>query len=276
MPAAPRAAWKGFLKVGSVSCGVKIVGVVTEAEKIHFTILNRKTGNKVRSVYVDEETEKEVERDHQIKGWEMDRGDFLPIESEEIKALKLTSQHTLDVDGFVPAADIDTRYLEKPYYLIPADKVAVEPFMVLREAMEKTGMAARSCVVMYQHGHEVVIQPYGKGMLMSWLRPHADVVTEKSVFEDLPSGKLDKDLIDVASMLIDKKLTKFDPTRFEDRYEEALVELIDAKKKGKEPPKRKVEAPKENVVNLAEVLRKSLEQEGIKAPAKSGKKSKAA
>jgi DNA end-binding protein Ku len=255
---------------------VKIVGVVTEAEKIHFTILNRKTGNKVRSVYVDEETEKEVERDHQIKGWEMDRGDFLPIESEEIKALKLTSQHTLDVDGFVPAADIDTRYLEKPYYLIPADKVAVEPFMVLREAMEKTGMAARSCVVMYQHGHEVVIQPYGKGMLMSWLRPHADVVTEKSVFEGLPSGKLDKDLIDVASMLIDKKLTKFDPSRFEDRYEEALVELIDAKKKGKEPPKRKVEAPKENVVNLAEVLRKSLEQEGIKAPAKSGKKSKAA
>lgn len=275
MPAGPRAAWKGFLRVGSVSCAVKIVGVVTEAEKIHFHVLNRKTGNRVRSVYVDEETEKEVPSDQQQKGWEMDKGDFLPIDAEEIKALKLSSEHTLDVDDFVPVEDIDTRYLEKPYYLVPADKVALEPFAVLREAMDKTGMAARSCVVMYQHGHEVVIQPYGKGMLLSWLRPHAQVQADTEVFDGIPTGKLDKDLIDVASMLIDKKLTKFDPSHFEDKYEEALVELIDAKRKGKKPPTRKVEKPKENVVNLAEVLRKSLEQEGIKSSAK-GKKGKAA
>jgi len=275
MPAAPRAAWKGFLRVGSVSCGVKIVGVVTEAEKIRFNVLNRETGNRVRSVYVDEETEEEVPADRQQKGWEVDKGDFLPIDAEEIKSLKLTSELTLDVDEFVPITEIDTRYLEKPYYLAPADKVALEPFAVLREAMERTGMAARSCVVMYQHGHEVVIQPYGKGMLLTWLRPHADVQSEKEVFEGVPTGKLDKDLIDVASMLIDKKLTTFDPSHFEDKYEEALVELIEAKRKGKKPPVRKIEKPKENVVNLAEVLRKSLEAEGIKAQAK-GKKGKAA
>ncbi|MGN6142286.1 MAG: Ku protein [Mesorhizobium sp.] len=274
MPSAPRAAWKGFLRVGSVSCKVKIVGVVTEAERIRFNVLNRKTGNRVRSVYVDEETNDEVPADEQQKGWEVDKGDFLPIDAEEIKALKLSSEHTLDVDDFVPVKEIDTRYLEKPYYLAPADAVSTEPFAVLREAMEKTGMAARSCVVMYQHGHEVVIQPYGMGMLMSWLRPHRDVLSEKEAFEGIPSGKLDKDLIDVASMLIDKKLTKFDPSHFEDKYEEALVELIDAKKKGKKPPVRKVEKPKENVVNLAEVLRKSLEAEGVKEPAK--KKGKAA
>jgi DNA end-binding protein Ku len=275
MPSAPRAAWKGFLRVGSVSCGVKIVGVVTEAEKIRFNVLNRKTGNRVRSVYVDEETEKEVTTDQQQKGWEMDKGDFLPIDADEIKALKLSSEHTLDIDEFVPIKEIDTRYLEKPYYLVPADKVALEPFAVLREAMENTGMAARSCVVMYQHGHEIVIQPYGKGMLLSWLRPHADVQSEKDIFEGVPTGKQDKDLIEVASMLIDKKLTTFDPSHFEDKYEEAVVELIDAKRKGKKPPQRKIEKPKENVVNLAEVLRKSLEQEGIKPMAK-GKKGKAA
>lgn len=275
MPAAPRAAWKGYLKIGSVSCGVKIVGVVTEAEKIRFNVLNRENGNRVRSVYVDEATKKEVPADQQQKGWEADKDEFIAIDPEEIKALKASSEHTLDIEGFVPIKDIDSRYLEKPYYVIPADKVSLESFAVLREAMEETGMAARSCVVMYQRDHDVVIQPYGKGMLLSWLRPHSYIVSEKEIFDDIPAGKLDKDLIDVASMLIDKKLTEFDPSHFEDKYEEALAELIDAKRKGKKLPKRKVEKPKENVVNLAEVLRKSLEREGISARSK-GKKSKAA
>src|SRR5690606_10480397 len=275
MPAAPRAAWKGYLKIGSVSCGVKIVGVVTEAEKIRFNVLNRETGNRVRSVYVDEATKKEVPADQQQKGWEADKDEFIAIDPEEIKALKTSSEHTLDIEGFVPIKDIDSRYLEKPYYVIPADKVSLESFAVLREAMEDTRMAARSCVVMYQRAHDVVIQPYGKGMLLSWLRPHSYIVSEKEIFDDIPAGKLDKDLIDVASMLIDKKLTEFDPSHFEDKYEEALAELIDAKRKGKKLPKRKVEKPKENVVNLAEVLRKSLEREGISARSK-GKKSKAA
>ena len=193
MASAPRAAWKGFLRVGAVSCGVKVVGVVTEADKIHFNVLNRKTGNRVRAVYVDEETNEEVPSEEQIKGWEADKGDFIEVESEEIKALKLTSEHTLDIDDFVPLADIDTRYLEKPYYLIPADKPSMEAFAVLRDALANKKMAARSCVVMYQHGHDVVIQPYGEGMLMPWLRPHNQVVSESSVFDDLPTGKQDKD-----------------------------------------------------------------------------------
>ena len=282
MASAPRAAWKGFLRVGAVSCGVKVVGVVTEAEKIHFNVLNRKTGNRVRAVYVDEETNEEVPSEEQIKGWEADKGDFIEVESEEIKALKLTSEHTLDIDDFVPLADIDTRYLEKPYYLIPADKPSMEAFAVLRDALASKKMAARSCVVMYQHGHDVVIQPYGEGMLMSWLRPHNQVVSESSVFDDLPTGKQDKELMEIAGLLIDKKLTTFDTSDFEDRYEEALIELIDAKRKGKKVPKKAPEAPRENVVNLAEVLRKSLEKEGIsakgktKGTSKSKAKSKAA
>ncbi|MFC3204959.1 non-homologous end joining protein Ku [Aquamicrobium soli] len=276
--AAPRAAWTGFLRVGSVSCGVKIVGVVTEAEKIHFNILNRWTGNKVRSVYVDEQTSEQVPPDQQQKGWEADKDNFIAIDSQEIKALKLTSEHTLDVDEFVPISDIDTRYLEKPYYLLPADKPSTEAFTVLREAMEKTKMAARSCVVMYQHGHEVVIQPYGKGMLLTWMRPYNQVTQVGDIFKGIPGGKQDQELIDVASMLIDKKLTTFDPSRFEDRYEEALAELIDAKRKGKELPKPKAPPKPENVVNLADILKKSLTAEGLvpRKRGKSSKKSKAA
>lgn len=279
--AAPRAAWKGFLRVGSVTCSVKIIGAVTEAEKIRFNILNRKTGNRVRSIYVDEETGDEVPAEEQTKGWEADKGDFIPIDSEEIKSLKLTSEHTLDIEDFVPVKDIDTRYLEKPFYLVPADAPSIEAFSVLRDAMERAKMAAQSCVVMYQRGHEVIIQPYGKGMLMTWMRPHAEVAEAGDVFDGIPTGKQDPELLEIASLLIDKKLTKFDPSAFEDRYEEALAELIDAKRKGKKVPTKAPPAPKENVVNLAEVLRKSLEKEGVKAPkkkqaAKGKSKSKAA
>jgi DNA end-binding protein Ku len=269
--AAPRAAWKGFIRVGSVTCGVKVVGVVTEAEKIRFNVLNRKTGNRVRSVYADEQTEEIVPAEDQVKGWEADNGDFVEIDTEEVKALKLTSEHTLDVDEFVPIDEIDARYFEKPYFLIPSDRSSSEPFTVLREAMEETGMAARSCIVMYQRGHEVVIQPYGKGMLMTWLRPQSEIVSEKEAFDDIPTGKQDKDLLEIAGLLIDKKRTKFDPSKFEDRYEQALAEMIEAKRKGKAISRKAPPSPKENVVNLAEILKKSLAQEGIEQPAKQKK-----
>ncbi|MBZ9991207.1 Ku protein [Mesorhizobium sp. BH1-1-5] len=265
--AAPRAVWKGFLKVGSVACGVKLVGATTEAGKVHFKILNRQDGLPVKSAYIDEETGEVVPSEDQIKGFEAEKGDFLEIEPDEIKKLKLTSQHTLDVEGFVSIDDIDTRYLEKPYYVVPSDGAAVEAFSVLREAMAKKRVAARSCVVLYQRGREVIIQPFGKGMLLTELRTHNEMVSERSVFDDLKSPKYDKDLLEIAGLLIDKKVTKFDPSKFEDTYEDALIAMIDAKRKGKKPPKP-APKPKENVVNLAAVLKKSLAAEGIKGSAK--------
>ena len=264
---APRAVWKGFLKVGSVSCGVKLVGATSETGKVHFKILNRKDGLPVKSAYVDEQTGDVVEAQDQTKGFELEKDDFIEIEPDEIKKLKLTSAHTLEVDEFVALDDIDTRYLEKPYYLIPADGAALEAFSVLREAMKKKRVAARSCVVLYQRGREVVIQPFGKGMLLTELRTRNEMVSEKSVFEDLTSPKYDKDLREIAELLIDKKVTKFDPSKFEDTYEDALIAMIDAKRKGKKPPKA-APPPRENVVDLASVLRKSLAKEGIKAPSK--------
>ncbi|TPI76258.1 Ku protein [Mesorhizobium sp. B2-8-9] len=271
---APRAVWKGFLKVGSVSCGVKLVGATSEAGKVHFKILNRQDGLPVKSAYVDEGTDDVVPSEDQIKGYEAEKGDFIEIEPDEIKKLKLTSQHTLEVEAFVDVDDIDTRYLEKNYYVVPADGAALEAFSVLRDAMAKQRVAARSCVVLYQRGREVVIQPFGKGMLLTGLRTHDEMVSERSVFDELESPKYDKDLLELAELLIDKKVTKFDPSKFKDTYEDALIAMIDAKRKGKKPPKPEPR-PQENVVDLASVLRKSLEKEGIKGQprAKASRKS---
>ncbi|MER9838185.1 Ku protein [Mesorhizobium sp. M0145] len=265
--ATPRAAWKGFMKVGSVSCGVKIIGAVSEAEKVHFRILNRKDGLPVKSAYLDEETGDTVEAAEQVKGYEVEKGEFIHIEPDEIKKLKMVSQHTLEIGEFVPAAEIDARYLEKPYYLVPADAPSTEAFAVIRDAMARKKVAARSCVVLYQRGREVLIQPLGKGMLMTELRNHNEVVAADAVFEGLKARKVDPEMLEIAQLLIDKKPAKFDPSKFDDTYEKALVAMIEAKRKGKKPPKPAPE-PKTNVINLADVLRKSLAQEGGKAPSK--------
>ncbi|RWC70369.1 Ku protein [Mesorhizobium sp. M00.F.Ca.ET.151.01.1.1] len=258
---APRAAWKGFLKVGSVTCGVKIIGATSEASRIHFKILNRKDGLPVKSAYVDEATGEAVDAEDQVKGFEIDTDDYVRIEPDEIKKLKLTSAHTLEVGEFVELGDIDTRYLEKPYYLIPADGAAAEAFEVIRKAMEKKKVAARSCVVLYQRGREVLIQPFGKGMLLTELRSDSEVISEQSVFKEIKKVEYDSDLTEIASLLIEKKVTRFDPSKFEDTYEDALIAMIEAKRKG-EAPQKSAPRPKENVVNLAEILRKSLAQEG--------------
>ena len=259
---ASRAVWKGFLKVGSVACAVKLINATSESEKIHFKILNRKDRLPVKSAYIDEDTGEIVSSEDQQKGYQLDSGEYLAIDPEEIKALKLPSDHTLDVDEFVPLDAIDQRYLDKPYYLVPADAGAVEPFGVIREALKKRKVAARSCVVLYQRGREVVIQPEGKGMLMTTLRKAREVVSERSSFDDLKIGKADPDMMEIAGLLIDKKAGKFEPSKFEDTYENALIAMINAKKAGKKPPKP-VAPPKENVINLADVLRKSLAKEGL-------------
>ncbi len=269
--AALRAVWKGFLKFGSVSCGIKLINATSESEKIHFRILNRTDRLPVKAAYLDEETGEIVDTEDQVKGYETDKGEYLLIEPDEIKKLKLTSNHTLELEEVVDIAEIDQRYLEKPYYVVPADAVSVEPFAVIREALKQKNAAARSCIVLYQRGREVVIQPYGKGMLMTTLRNANEMISEKSVFGDIKTPKADPDMIEIASLLIDKKVGKFDPSKFEDRYENALIEMINAKKAGKKPPKP-FAPPKENVINLADVLRKSLAKEGVKAPKKAARK----
>ncbi|MGN6469334.1 MAG: Ku protein [Rhizobiaceae bacterium] len=261
MATAPRAIWKGFLKLGVVSCGVKLVGATSEAGKIHFRILNRKDRLPVKSAYIDEGTGKLVETEDQVKGYETDKGEFLLIEPDEIKALKLQTEHTVDIDGFVEKASVDPVYFEKPYSMIPAAAASAEAFAVIREALARKKMAAMACIVLYQRTHYALIEPKDKGMLMTTLRNYNEVVAASSAFEGLKKIKVDKDMAEIASMIIDKKRTSFDPSSFEDTYENALIVMIEAKRKGKKLPKA-APRPKENVVNLMEVLKKSLAQEG--------------
>jgi len=266
---ASRAIWKGFLKFGSVSCGIKLINAASESEKIHFRILNRKDRLPVKSTYVDEITGDVVASDDQMKGYQLESGDYLLIEPDEVKKLKEATEHTLEVDETVPLASIDQRYLDKPYYIVPADAMSKEPFAVIRAALAKKKAAALASIVLYQRGREVVIRPYGDdGMMMTTLRNANEVVSEKSIFDDIKAPKTDPEMVEIASLLIDKKVGKFDPSEFEDRYENALIEMINAKKAGRKPPKPAA-PPKENVVTLADVLSKSLEKEGIKPAAKS-------
>jgi DNA end-binding protein Ku len=258
-----RAVWKGFLKFGAVTCGIKLINAASESEKVSFRILNRKDRLPVKSAYVDEITGDLVTTDDQIKGYELDSGNYLLIEPEELKGLKPTTEHTLEVEETIDLAAIDQRYLDKPYYLVPADAMAEEPFAVIREALAKKNAAARASIVLYQRGREVLIRPHGNGLMMTTLRNAKDVVSEKEIFDGIKIPKTDPDMVEIATLLIDKKVGKFDPSKFEDRYENALIEMINAKKAGKKLPKP-VAAPKENVVNLVDVLRKSLEKEGIK------------
>lgn len=264
-----RAIWKGFLKFGSVSCGIKLINAASESEKVHFRILNRKDRLPVKSTYVDEITGDVVDSEHQMKGYQLEGGDYLLIDPEEVKKLKEVTEHTLELEETVPLVSIDQRYLDKPYYVVPADAMSREPFAVIREALARKKAAARASIVLYQRGREVVIRPYGdNGLMMTTLRNASEVVSEKSIFEGIKTAKPDPEMIEIATLLIDKKVGKFDPKEFEDRYENALIAMINAKKAGRKPPKPAA-PPKENVVNLADVLRKSLEKEGIKPAAKS-------
>lgn len=262
---APRAVWKGFLKFGAVTCAVKLTGATSEAEKVRFRTLNRRTRNPVKARYIDEVTGDPVEREDQIKGYELGENDYIQVEEDEIKALKVSGEHTLAIDSFVDKADVEKLWLEKPYYIYPADRMAQEPYAVIREALRRKKVGGIANVVLYQRERPVLIEPYGKGLLMTTMRYENQVVAARQVFGDMKDVKIDPEMIDIAGMIVDKKVGKFDPTMFEDRYENALIELIRAKQAGKKPPKP-VAAPKENVVNLADVLRKSLEKEGVKAP----------
>jgi len=273
--AAPRAIWKGYLTLGAVSCSVKLVGATSEAGKIHFRILNRKDRQPVKSAYLDEATGEIVGPEDQVKGYETKPNEYLVIEPEEVKALKAHTEHTLDIDGFVDAGAVDQIYRDKPYYLLPADAGGEEAFAVIREALRRRKKAAMGCVVLYQKAHHVLIEPDGEGMVMTTLRYERQIVEAKDVFAGLAKLKVDPEMADIAGLIVDRKKTRFDPSRFEDRYENALAALIEAKRTGKKLPKP-APKPKENVVNLMDVLKKSLAKEGKPAtPGKSRKKSAA-
>jgi DNA end-binding protein Ku len=267
-----KAMWKGFLRLGNVTCGVKIAGAWTEADTISFRTLNRETKEPVKSAYIDAGTGKPVETDNQVKGYEVNKNEYLLIEPVDLDALKPLQEHILTVDGFVDSAKIDPVYREKPYYLYPADKPSTDAFAVIREALNKTGAAGLASVVLFQRERHVLLEPLDKGILMTILHNAKEIVPASKAFGEIEVPKIDPEMTEIMSLIMDKKTTHFDPSKFEDHYEEALRQLIESKRTGQPMPKP-APRPKENVKDLAGILRKSLEAKGIAPP--KGKKPKA-
>jgi DNA end-binding protein Ku len=275
---APRPNWKGFLKLSLVSCSVALYTATTTSQRISFNIINRKTGNRVRYDVVDAETGDEVEKEDRVKGYKLDGNDYLLIEDEELENVALESTHTIEIEEFVPVEDVDRIYLDESFYIVPQDDVAQEAFAVIREAMRKENLAGLARVVIYRREHLLLLRPRGKGLLATTLRYKNEVRNERDYFDDIPAVKIPADMLKLATHILETKKGKFDPAKFEDRYEDALKALIKAKREGKAPPV--IAEPKpSNVINLMDALRRSVKGEtgssGQSAPRTSGKNSSA-
>lgn len=262
---APRPSWKGYLKLSLVACAVELTGATSQSEKVSFRVINRKTGNTVRRQYIDSVTGKPVADDDEVKGYEVGDEEYLLVEEDEIESVQIESSHTLSIESFVDRADIPQIYFDTPYYVTPADEVSEEAFGVIREAMARQKKAGIARIVLYRRERPVMIEPFEQGLLLTTLRYDKTVRKPEDVFEGLGKRKSDPELIELATHIIEKKQAEFDPSGFEDRYEDALLALIQAKQKGRKPPVVQSAERPANVVNLFEALKKSLAGEGDEA-----------
>lgn len=253
----PRANWKGYLKLSLVSCGISLFPGTTTTERVHFNVINRKTGNRIHYQVVDAETGKEVPQEDRVKGYKVGRGQYVLLEEEELDQVALESTHTIDVEAFVPREEVDEIYLDESYYLVPNDKAGVEAFAVIREAMRGKNLVGLARVVLYRREHLLMLQPRGKGIVGTLVRYKNEVRDEDKYFGGIPAVKVSKDMLELAEHILKTKETKFDPTKFEDRYEGALKKLISAKRAGRKPPPPPAEEPS-NVIDLMDALRRSV------------------
>ncbi len=257
---APRPNWKGYLKLSLVSCSVALYSATSTSERIRFNILNRKTGNRVRNLVVDSETEEPVEQEDRIKGYQYEKGQYIQVEDDELDEVALESTHTIDIEKFIPRKEVDEIFLDESYYIVPNDKVAYEAFAVIREAMKKEDLVGLARVVLYRRERILMLAPRGKGLLATALRYNSEVRAEDNYFDEIPDTKVPSDMLNLAVHILESKKAKFDPDEFEDRYETALSDLIRAKQAGKPAPK--VAAPKaSNVINLMDALKRSVNAE---------------
>src|SRR4051812_34339976 len=256
---APRANWKGYLKLSLVSCSVALFPATSTSQRVRFNVINRETGNRVRYDVVDAESGEEVPKEDRVKGYKS--GDsYVLLEEEELDEVALESTHTIDIESFVPRDEVDEMYLDESYYLVPEDKVGYEAFAVIREAMREEELAGIARVVLYRRERLVMLQPRGKGIVGTLLRYKNEVRNEHDYFDDIPNTKVPKDMLELAVHILETKKGKFDPSKFEDRYEDALKELIAAKRAGKKLPEAPAPPPS-NVINLMDALRRSVQAE---------------
>ncbi|MNR80759.1 putative DNA repair protein YkoV [compost metagenome] len=253
--ASPRANWKGHIRFGEVTCPVALFTATSSAERISFNILNRKTGNRVRREFVDSETGDVVEHHAQVKGYETGNGRYVVLEPDEIASAVPDSDKTLSITAFIPCDEIDDVYFDKPYYLAPQE-MGEEAFALLRDGMKEAQVAAIASTVLFRRLRALLIRPHGNGLIGTTLNFDYEVRSADEAFDDMADINIDKEMLDLASHIIGTKTGTYDPSNFDDRYEEALAELVKAKIEGK--PFRKIVAPKASKpTDLLQALRDS-------------------
>lgn len=261
---APRAYWKGYLRLSLVSCPIQLFPATSEREKVRFHQLNRETGNRIRYMKVDAESGDEVASDDIVKGYEVSKGNYIEMEPDELDAVEIESTRMIDIDQFVPGKEIDELYLKDPYYIVPDGDVGAQAFAVIREAIKKEGMVALGRVVFTNREHVIALEPRGNGLMGVTLRYPYEVRDEKDYFDDIPNESVPKDMLELATHIVQSKAGHFKPDKFEDHYETALRDLIKRKQDGKPIEKAKEREPAK-VIDLMEALRKSA---GKDAPAR--------
>jgi DNA end-binding protein Ku len=253
---ATRPTWQGHLRLSLVSCPVALYTGTSSTSEVHFNLLHKETMNRIRMIPTDPETGP-VERSDLVRGFEVDKGRYVVVSDEEIASVRLESTRTLDIERFVDAGEIDRLYWNAPYCLTPDGKMAVDAFGVIREAMERSGKLALGRVVLHQRERLMALEPRDKGIVCYSLRTYDEVRQPQDYFDPIPDKKPDEKMVDIAERIIEQLEGPFDPTQFDDRYEEALKALIADKQKG-----HKIEKVEEqddtNVVDLMDALRRSL------------------
>ena len=271
--ASARPYWKGYLKLSLVSCPIALYTGTSATERVSFRQINKKTGNRLRQQLVDEVTREPIESPDKGRGYEYAKNAYIPVDDDELDAIAIESNHTIEIDSFVPREQVDERYLDTPYYIAPNDQAGQDAFAVIREAMRGKGMVALGRVVLSKRERVIMLEPWDKGLMGTTLRYPYEVRDAKEYFDDIPEVKMDPEMLKLAEHIVRRKAADFDPSQFVDHYEEAVVEMLKKKQAGLAVSREQATPRTHNVVNVMDALRRSIakEQAASTRPAKGRK-----
>jgi DNA end-binding protein Ku len=260
----PRSSWKGYLKLSLVSCAVALYNATSTSERVSFNTLNRRTGNRLKQQLLDSVTDEPVDPTDRVKGYQVSKGQYVIVEDEDLEALKLESTKMIEIETFVPQAEVEQVYLDSPYYLAPDDRVAEEAFAVIRDAMARRKVVGIGRLVLSRRERMLMLQPSDRGILATTLRYPYEVRSSAEIFGAIEEIALPDEMLAIAEMIIERKTGHFQPEQFTDRYEDAVVSLLKAKQEGHSFALPEAPTPAK-VVNIMDALKRSLEAEGVGA-----------
>ena len=271
---APRANWKGFLRLSLVTCPIALFPATSDSEKVSFNQINRKTGHRIKYLKVDADTGEEVDNEDIMKGYKVDNDSYIEVTKEELENIALESTRTIDINEFVPRSDIDDLYLVRPYYIVPDGKVGHDAYAVIRDTIKSMDKVALATVVLTNREHVIALEARGKGLVGLLLRYPYEVRDASEYFDDIQDVKVTKDMLDLAKHIVEQKSGEFEPEKFKDHYEAALVDLINRKRNGERIIDTARPREPSNVINLMDALKRSLGNEGKASNLAKGKKRK--